>query len=682
MIASRLIVVLVTALLLAWTPSLYAGGVTVRVEEKTYPVKAGREQKPNRAPCKAAKLVGKTSYTTEAVVLENEHLRIVVLPEFGGRVTEVIHKHDGEETDLFWRNDELYNDVSWSMGGGRWSFPFWEHGRHLDETAGYAISRAEDGSITLAMDMRFEQFLTPEETKRYGRATNLRLGQFVTLRPGEARFTWTARVDNPLPVRHGFKLWFLLRQPAKEGVHVILPTAAVTGHGANGLKRWNPDQRVGATKDSMFAIGRAADFGGWYFPERDLNVMAVWDRKTAPGAKQVLYPPSQRGYIEMWCGSHEVFEECGRFLPPFGSYEMNVDIIAAKGMDRAMYASALGMMRVEKAGDDGGTFTFTPARSITDATISFDSADGRKHYGSFTKQDLTVGLPYKRFAKMNLPVRVTVTNADGDVLDQAVLPVDVSKMPEERFKRVQSIVRQRMPGGRALYAEANDLVTEHDPSLWKDARSNEKVLTTSDDPRALLDAARRLMRVRKGHAAVRAGLEKVLKVDSKNAHAHLYLAMWLLEAGEAEAAARHAARASALPGGRYLIALRAAQSGDSDRAVELLDSMDAMAIEHAFRGRSDPALDLLMPGARAGNMQPRLLKAVLLQQAQRHAEARKLLKQIIAADPSRMEAYLLLGDEAEEQIRTMTRNNPAGARAARDNVKAMREGRWRGIGRP
>jgi hypothetical protein len=58
------------------------------------------------------------------------------------------------------------------MGGGQWSFPFWEHCRHFDETTGYTIRRHASGGVTLALDMRFDEFLKPAETTRYGRATN------------------------------------------------------------------------------------------------------------------------------------------------------------------------------------------------------------------------------------------------------------------------------------------------------------------------------------------------------------------------------------------------------------------------------------------------------------------------------------------------------------------------------
>jgi hypothetical protein len=257
--------------LLAIGPSACVGAaedVQVRIEDRTYPVIAN--ERGTWPP--VAKLQGKDSYTTQSVVLENEYLRAVVLPEFAGRLVEVKFKPTNQ--DLFWRNDKLLDRGPGRMGGGQWSFPFWEHCRHFDETTGCTIVRHAGGGATLAMDMRFDEFLKPAETLRYGRATNLRLVQTVRLEPGTAALRWSARVENPLPIRCGFKLWWLLRQNAVGGIHVIMPTAAVTGHGAPTLIPWDPNTVIRqGLQNSLFSIGIRHDFAGWYLPETGMDVL-------------------------------------------------------------------------------------------------------------------------------------------------------------------------------------------------------------------------------------------------------------------------------------------------------------------------------------------------------------------------------------------------------------------------
>jgi hypothetical protein len=142
--------------------------VQVRIEKVNYSVRqtpgesSGQKTNPN--------LAGKTSYTTDAIILENEYVRAVVLPEFGARLPRVFFKGPGR--DLFQVSDVLQDGPPWSMGGMQCSFPFYEGGRHLDEGAGWRIVTGGDGSATVAMDMRFSQYAG--EVQRYGRRNRAR----------------------------------------------------------------------------------------------------------------------------------------------------------------------------------------------------------------------------------------------------------------------------------------------------------------------------------------------------------------------------------------------------------------------------------------------------------------------------------------------------------------------------
>jgi hypothetical protein len=342
--------------------------VQVRVEDRTYPVQANAKSKwpPVLKP------QGRDTYTTPAVVMENEYLRAAILPEFAGRLVEVIFKP--KSADLFWRNDKLLDRGPGRMGGGQWSFPFWEHCRHFDEACGYAIVRHADGAATVAMDMRLDDYLKKEETARYGRATNLRLVQTVRLEPDRAVLDWSARVDNPLPIRYGFKLWWLLRQDAKAGVGVIMPAAAVGGHGAPQLHAWDRNAAIRfGLQDSLFAVGMKHDFAGWYLPEHDLNSLRLQDHRIAPGAKQVLYQPNPGGYIEMWGGNCEIFEECGRILPAFGAYENNLTLLPALGIGKADYANRHAAASCRRRDDGAGwDVRAVTTRNLQSATLSLE----------------------------------------------------------------------------------------------------------------------------------------------------------------------------------------------------------------------------------------------------------------------------------------------------------------------
>jgi Flp pilus assembly protein TadD len=650
--------------------------VQVRVEPRTYPVT--QNTRSNWPP--VPKLLGKDKYTTQAVILENEYLRAVVLPEFAGRLVEV--KYKPKDLDLFWRNDKLLDRGPGRMGGGHWSFPFWEHCRHFDETCGYTVVRHASGGVTLAMDIRFDEFLKPEETRRYGRATNLRLVQMVGMEPGSAALTWSARVENPLPIRHGFKLWWLLRQDAKDGIGVIMPAAAVTGHGAPKLIPWdlNTTIRTGQ-QDSLFAVGIQHDFAGWYLPESDMNVLRLQDHRTAPGAKQVLYQPNPGGYIEMWGGNHELFEECGRMLPAFGSYENRLTILPAVGIGKADYANEHIAVSCRKH-EGHWQITAVSARPLAALGLGFQQAlPGAMGSGGASARQPAA--PDKvvswTVGSADHPIRITLREGKDVLIDQT-FPLDLGPLPEAQFQALQSRVTKTMPGGTGLYAEATDLVAEHGTNLPKAAGMNRELLATASDPQTLLDAARQLMRVTGNSPEVLAGLEKVLKHRPDDPHANLYRAMWLTEAGKGEDAWRHLTKCEALPGGRYLAALSAVAKKDYAAAEKHLDALLKMRPEATFRGKDDPGLALLQNGACISSTRPRLLLAIALTAQGKKDAADATLRKLVDEDPALIEAWMLLGDA--QRLRTLTENNSSGKTAAERVLANLRAGQWAGIGRP
>lgn len=667
-----------------------AEAVKVRVERKTYPV-VHPARKPAGATELAAKLHGKTEYTTDLVILENEYLEVHVLPELGGRLVRAVFtpgEHTGGSSgeQLFWEMDEIRDGRSWSMGGGRWSFPFWEHGRHFDETGGYAIVRdANSGAVTLAIDMRFDDYLKAEETGRYGRATNLRLVQFVTLRPGEAKFDWTARVENPLPIRYGFKLWWLLRQPAVEGVQIILPAAAVTGHGAPGLQKWDANTEVRTLNTSVFAVGMQHDFAGWYFPKRDLNVLRVQDHRTAPGAKQVIYPPSAKGYIEMWGGSHELFEECGRLLPAFGAYDMKVTVLPASGIGRADYANEHAAVSCKRT-DKGWDVKVVPTRRLAKLAVFTDQdkptgPDSGEGVGNGeTPSPASPDRP-RKVSVPHLSERIRVMVKDGnDVLVDQVFPIDVGPMPAKAFALLQSRVNATMPGGKLLYAEATDLVSEHGLSLPKALGLIEKTLRDGNAAEKLT-AARLLMRLKKNDPRVKEVVESYNTEHTSYPAAWTYRALFDSEANEFGVGCWP----EMLRGGEYvrLLALMADKSYSNvvKETQELLEGKWGRDFE-----KGDPATALLQQGSYVSATRPRLLMALALEAQGKTDAADKVLRGMLAKDPALIEAWMLLaarGDkQAKEQLRTLTEHNESGKRAAEKVLDDLRSGKWAGIGRP
>lgn len=661
-------------------------GVSIAVEKRTFPVVNKNRRKPNRSPEQAAKLIGKSEYTTDVLVLQNRYLLLEIVPEFGGRVIRAQRKGpDGNVTELLWQNDKLINACSWSMGGLKWSFPHWEHGRKLSESAGYVILKDSlNDRITVAMDMRFDEFLTPAETKRYGLATTLRLAQTVTLGADDAAFDWSARVTNPMPIRCGFKLWYLVR-PAMRDIHsLVFPATSGVGHNAPSLMTWNPDEVVGKRNLVFFAAGLRQPFAGWYYPEPDYNLMVIANRRTAPGGKQVLYTGGR--YIELWGGNHEVFEEAGRMLPPLGAFEMHTRIYPATGIGKVHYANRHIALGLGKAGT-GAEIRLVTTKPRT-VEVAWKTADGKK--GTVMgpvgpRKPMRLGMPSD-----NVSLRIT----DGKVeLADIELPIArPPKLTDEQFRALQLRVHgedrktgAKMPGGKGMLAELTDLTAEHHYSLVRARGHFKSVLETSTDRVALLDAARRLMRVSDDFAAVTKGLEKVLRKHPNDPHANLYMGMALWETGKAEQALPHLIKAKGLPGGRYLLAMFMKNRGKVTEALEHAQAAIRLGGQPQahYYGKSDPAWRFHQPGATLPATPARLLSILCLREiggATNLKQAAKELATLQEMDPSLMEGWLLRGEM--DRIRALQERNPRGVKQARNVLDNLRKGQWPGIGRP
>lgn len=119
--------------------------------------------------------------TYRLLVLENAYLRILILPELGGRVWQVVHKPSGDT--MFYQNSVVKptpwgpaNQLGWlALGGIEWSLPVIEHGYDWGTPWESETLEQRDGSVTVTVS-------TPDD----GRLLRANIG--ITLYPDDASF--------------------------------------------------------------------------------------------------------------------------------------------------------------------------------------------------------------------------------------------------------------------------------------------------------------------------------------------------------------------------------------------------------------------------------------------------------------------------------------------------------------
>ena len=170
-----------------------------------------------------------TNETYNMVYLENEYLKVTMLPAFGGKLFSAIDKTNGHE--LFHRNSTVKPDLigtlgAWISGGIEWCFPH----HHRPSTllpADYRMVENADGSATIWVG----------ETDRTERLRGV-IG--ITLHPGKAYIEATYYLNNPQNTTHFSLFWANVAVTANKDFRTFWPPQQEIGvfHHNNDFINW------------------------------------------------------------------------------------------------------------------------------------------------------------------------------------------------------------------------------------------------------------------------------------------------------------------------------------------------------------------------------------------------------------------------------------------------------------
>lgn len=170
-----------------------------------------------------------TNVTYNMVYLENEYLKITIIPALGGRLFSAIDKTNGHE--LFHRNSVIKPDLigtlgAWISGGIEWCFPH-HHRPSTFLPADYFLQQHEDGSATVWIG----------ETERGQRLRGI-VG--VTLHPGRSYIDVDYRLNNTSTTTENFLFWANVAVTADENFRTFWPPSQEIGvfHSQTDFTHW------------------------------------------------------------------------------------------------------------------------------------------------------------------------------------------------------------------------------------------------------------------------------------------------------------------------------------------------------------------------------------------------------------------------------------------------------------
>jgi tetratricopeptide (TPR) repeat protein len=296
--------------------------------------------------------------------LENEYLRVAVLPDLGGHLYSCVDKATGAE--MFYANRSLrkaqiaYRGV-WSAFGIEFNFPV-SHNWVSLSPVDFALRTNPDGSASIWV---------ANVDRVYGMQWRVEL----RLRPGAALLEQHVALYNPGPVRRRFYWWNNAGVRVHDDSRIAYPMRHTASHGFREVDTWPVDSKgvdLGVVGNqlygpvSLFAHGSHEPFMGVYHPKSRAGVVHYSSPEDAPTKKiwswsadadgldwRKALSDDQSAYVEIQAGLFRNQETYG-FLGPqesirFSEYWMPVREIG--GISRANPEAVVHLSRA--AGKEG-----------------------------------------------------------------------------------------------------------------------------------------------------------------------------------------------------------------------------------------------------------------------------------------------------------------------------------------
>ncbi len=310
----------------------------------------------------------KEDKTYTGLFLENEYIRLCVLPELGGRLYIALDKTNGY--NFIYHNRVIKPALigmagAWISGGIEWNIPH-HHRVSTFMPVDYTLEENPDGSKTIWIG---------EYEKRH--QTKWQVG--LTLYPGKACVKTDIRLYNVTPVVKSFLIWANPAVHANENYQVIFPpdVEKAVFHSKVEFTDWPVSKQYyrgidftegvdvswwknTSSPTSFFAWGTEKDFLGGIDHGRNAGIIFVGDRHIFPGKK--MWNWGNNDVARLW--DQMLTDEDGPYLElMIGSYSDNQPDYSWNNPYSAKY----------------GTFYFYPVKGLTgikeadqDLAVNFD----------------------------------------------------------------------------------------------------------------------------------------------------------------------------------------------------------------------------------------------------------------------------------------------------------------------
>src|SRR5262247_1704625 len=351
--------------------------------------------------------------TYRAVFLENEYLRVTVLPELGGKLYAIYDKTARRDA-LYTNHVVKYAMVgirgAWTSGGIEWNFPDGHTLTTVSPVDAVSIKK-KDGSAAVIVG----------DTERVQR---MQWAVAIRLRPGRKVVETEVTLNNRRETPGRYWFWATAAAPATDDMRFIYPMREAYPHAFWPVFSFPKHNGVdlSAYREvtnylSLFARDSQRDFFGVYYEKSDWGIAHVADRHDLPGKKTWTWGTDEAGkiwidkltdndgqYVEFQAGRFETQMEHEIIAPHrverFTEYWFPLDKLGG-GFNKVTKDVAL---RVEVTGEQA-RITANASAKFDDAEL-FIAASGKQIHSS--RINFSPERPFATTVKLPAPMVIVV----------------------------------------------------------------------------------------------------------------------------------------------------------------------------------------------------------------------------------------------------------------------------------
>ena len=316
------------------------------------------------------------------IYLENEFVKIGVMPELGGRLFSALDKTNNY--DFIYKQEVIKPALigligAWISGGIEWNIPH-HHRASTFCPVQWSIEEYPDGSKTIwvgELEMRHR----------------MRWAVGYTLYPGSSIVECKMRIINRTPVEHTMLCFANIAVAPNDDYQVIFPprTQYSTGHSKRSFNPWPVVNgkdvswyKNNQSSASWFCVNDEDDFVAGYDYGKNAGIMSVADHNIVTGKKfftwgvgsmwDKILSDDGRPYLEIMVGAYSDNQPDYSWLQPFEERAFDITFYPFRGINGVKYANLDAAVNLDIT-DGKAKFGFYTTKTFNNATVTVKAGE-------------------------------------------------------------------------------------------------------------------------------------------------------------------------------------------------------------------------------------------------------------------------------------------------------------------